>query len=179
MKKTNILYILALSIFFGCSTPKFYNEVKSTFVKPNNDIIKLQGTPNEKLVLKRLEQELKTTEHIILVYVPSTSFSNDSFISLVYDFDNRRYYYVDAENGKLLVKPEHINPKDDYRKFVLQKYLGGKSDYLKELGEVSNHSGVQTTEAIYDIDLKNNNVKKVTYKSFLFMNGKPTKDVNQ
>ncbi|WP_133240861.1 hypothetical protein [Marixanthomonas spongiae] len=68
-------------------------------------------------------------------------------------------------------------PNDNYYKFVIDNFRNRKIDYLKKLGEISNLSGYTANESIYGINLKSGAKKRYTFRGFLFMNGKPTRDI--
>jgi len=68
-------------------------------------------------------------------------------------------------------------PNDNYYKFIIDNYREGNIEYLKKLGELSNHSGYRTGEVIYEIDLNSGSKKREVFKDILFLNGKPILEV--
>ncbi|TPD69789.1 hypothetical protein FJA49_07735 [Flavobacterium microcysteis] len=180
---TRILYILLLSIsFIGCSTPKFYTEIATMQKEIRDDIDKAEGNPqNEvrikgynmnKLVLKKMRNELKNTNHILYYYSPDPSFSSNKFWFIIYDVDNKVYYNIENNdfNNKqidLIEKTDKLSEK--FALFVFNNYMNNNCELLKSKGNV-NISGVRTYEAIYEINLTNKENKHCYFKNFLLMN---------
>jgi len=183
MKIKILLPALITLICFGCTTPKFYAELTSTYPKgkQDDDVMNAPISPH-KLVLNALRDELQNTEHIIYHYSPYPEWDSKEFSGAVYDVEKDKYYYFENSKEhpkKLSVSENYQYPNDNYYKFVIDNFRKGRIDYLKKLGETSNLSGYTAHDAIYDIDLKNGTSKRYTFGDFLFMNGKPTKDVEE
>ncbi len=185
-KMTRILYILLLSIsFIGCSTPKFYTEIATMQKEIRDDIDKDEGNPQSevrikgynmnKLVLKKMRDELKNTNHILYYYSPDSSFSSNKFWFTIYDVDNKIYYSLENNdlNNKqidLIKKTDNLDdPSDGYALFVFNNYINNNCELIKNKGNV-NISGARTYEAIYEIDLTNKENKYCYFKNFLLMN---------
>lgn len=183
MKTRILLLALTISICFGCTAPKFYTELISTYPSgKKDDYVMNSSISPHKLVLNALKDKLQNTAHIIYHYAPNPEWDSKEFSGVVYDVENDKYYYFENSKEhprKLSVSENYQHPDDNYYKFVIDNFRKGKIDYLKKLGEISNLSGYTAHEAIYDIDLKNGTNKRYTFGDFLFMNGKPTKDVNK
>ncbi|MCF6167976.1 hypothetical protein [Lutibacter sp.] len=180
--KISLISLLFILLCLGCATPKFYQEILSTYPKGKKDdfILKSSISPH-KIVFKSLKDELKNSSHIIYHFSPNAEWYSKEFSGVIYDVDNNRYYYFENSNKhprKITVSEEYPYPEDNYYKFVIDNFRNGKIDYLKKLGEISGHSGYRTNEVIYDINLKKNSYNRYTFEDFLFMNGKPTKDIN-
>jgi len=185
--KLTILIILVISII-SCGTPKFYNEIKSTYEsydflvsKYGKEAVNKSSYDPHKLVLNKLSSYLHNSNHIIYHYSRTTTkWKGKEFSGVVYDVDNNKYYYVynnEITPRKIKVDFVYMNQDDNYYKFIIQNYLKGKIDYLKKLGEFSNHSGYRISEVIYDINLKYDTIQKHVFSDFFFMDGKPTLDI--
>lgn len=182
MKNRILLSAVIILICFGCKAPKFYTELVSTYPSgKQDDYIMNSSISPHKLVLNALKEELQNTKHIIYHYAPDSEWNSEKFSGVVYDVENDKYYYFENSKEhprKLSVSEKYQYPDDNYYKFIIDNFRDGKIDYLKKLGETSNLSGYTAHEAIYDIDLKNGTNKRYTFGDFLFMNGKPTKDIS-
>ena len=169
--------IVTTFFLFGCSTPKFYSEIASTY--PGG--LKKSKFGPERMILNHLQSELLLTERIIMHYSPFPEWDSSLFSGVVYIPEIQKYYYYrnSEENPRdLIVTTFYSSPKDNYYKFIVENYLEGRTEYLQKLGEISNHSGIRTSEVIYDIDLTTGKYLRYVFRDFLFMNGSPTKDVN-
>ena len=155
-------------IFLGCSTPKFYSELKSTYKDKKID------TREDKEVLKKLKAELNNSSHIIYVYMPGYTATSDMTRGFIYDVDNAQYYNIIFNGGKDIDISETEYQKETYEIFVIEKYLIGEYEYLKKLNEKYFTSKGKTTNTIYDINLKTNEYKRFVFYNFPFDNGKPS-----
>ena len=176
MKKRILISSILLLAFVSCSSPKFFKEINSTYNTEEGS--KRSSFDPHKLVLNKLEKELKNTDHIIYYFSPSNDWNSNVFSGALFDMDSKLYFYFEnTKNNPRKVKISRVFgfPNDNYYKFVIDKYMEGEIEYLKKLGK-SNISGVRTTQTIYDIDLIGSKVKKETFKNFLFLNGKPIND---
>ena len=166
----------------SCSPPKFYNEIESTYEKEINRNLFMNSAINpHKIIFKTLKKELKDSKHIIYLYSPSSNWDSKVFSGAVYDIDNNMYYYFNNSESrplKLTVSQTHSYSDDNYCRFVIDNFINGNIGYLKKLGQISNHSGIRTEQVIFDVNLSEGKSSKYTFSDFLFMNGKPTKDVN-
>lgn len=183
MKTRTLLSALIVLICFGCATSKFYPEVISAYslARQVDSVPKLTLTTH-KIILRKLKEELKNVDHIIYLYSPYPEWNSKKFSGVVYDVDNKRYYYFKNSKEhprKLSVTENYPYPNDNYYKFAIDNFRKGRIDYLKKLGKASNLSGIRTTTVIYDINLKKGTNKRYTFQDFLFMNGKPTTDVEE
>lgn len=179
-KKFIILCLLLFIICFGCTNPRFYSEVLTAYNKEVNGAAILSNDQH-KLVFKSLDDELKNVEHIIYHYSPYPEWNSKQFSGAIYDLSNDKYYYFENSKKhprKLAISEKYPYPKDNYHKFIIDNFRNGKIDFLKKLGEISGHSGIRTREVIYDINLKEKSHDRYTFEDFLFMNGKPTKNVD-
>lgn len=185
MRKIVIVFGVICFILSSCSSPKFFTEIKSTY-KSKEDLVKEYGVESvskskfdpHKLILSKLSEKLKKTNHIIYYYSPENTWNSDKFYGAIFDVQNNKYiYFENKENRprKLIITDTFEYPDDNYYKFVIEKFREGKIEYLKKLGN-NNISGVRTIEIIYDINLTSEKTKKITFQNFLFMNGKPTSD---
>ena len=184
--KTKILipYLFVLFIFYGCSTPKFYNELHSAFLKdtPPSGNYKISEKRMTRRVLRKNCRHLKNSNHIILLVALYSEWNTKKFMGAVYDVTNEKYYSFD--NGKnplkrLIITEEDFHTIDDSFKFVIKNYIEGKVEYIKKLGELGVTSGINTTETIYEINLKEEKNEIHSIKSILFMDGKPTIDIEE
>lgn len=183
--------LLFISLFFiGCSTPRFYPEIASTYEnydtlvsKHGKEAVSKSSFDSHKLVMRKLSSYLKNSDHIIYHYSRTTrKWRGKEFSGVVYDVDNKKYYYFknsEEHPRKLSVTENYPYPNDNYYKFVIDNFRKGRIDYLKKLGEASNLSGIRTTKVIYDINLRKGTNKRYNFRDFLFMNGKPTRDVEE
>lgn len=185
--RVQILFLIVLSICYGCSTPKFYNEIKSTYESYDTlvsiygkDAVRKSSFDPHKLVMKKLSSYIQNSNHIIYHYSRTTrKWKGNEFSGVVFDVENNKYYYVtNSENRprKIQMDTVYKYPDDNYYKFNIDNYRQGKIDYLKKLGEISNHSGYRTSEVIYDINLKSDTMQRHTFEDFLFLDGKPVFD---
>lgn len=181
MKIKILLPTLAILICFGCTTSKFYAELISTYpTGKQDDYLMNSSISPHKLVLNKLKDELRNTQHIIYHYSPYPEWNSKKFSGVIYDVEMDKYYYFENSEEhpkKLSVSEKYQYPDDNYYKFVIDNFRKGKIDYLKKLGETSNLSGYTAHDAIYDIDLKKGISNRYTFGDFLFMNGKPTNDI--
>jgi len=180
--KISLINLLLILVCLGCTTPKFYTEITSTYPKEKKDdyLLKSSIKPH-KIVFRTLEDKLKNSKHIIYHYAPNAEWDSKEFSGVVYDVDNNKYYYFENSKkhpSKLIVSDVYQYPNDNYYKFVIDNFRNGKIEYLKKLGEISGHSGVRTEEVIYDINLNEKKSNRYVFQDFLFMNGKPTKDID-
>lgn len=182
-KMTKILYVLLLSMsFIGCSTPKFYTEIARMQKEIRDDIDKAEGnTPNEvrikgydmnKLVLKKMRNELKNTNHILYYNSPNSSFSSNKFWFTIYDVDNKVYYSLENNDSykkqiDLIEKKDNLS--DKFALYIFNNYMNNNCELLKNKGNV-NISGVRTYEAIYEINLTNKENKHCYFKNFISIN---------
>src|SRR5690606_9910787 len=92
--KRYILLLFVISLI-SCGTPKFYNEIISTYPEGKQDdyIMKSSIKPH-KLVLRKLEKSLKNSNHIIYHYAPDATWYSKEFSGVVFDVENNKYYYV-------------------------------------------------------------------------------------
>lgn len=181
--KIQILCLIVLSICYGCSTPKFYNEIISTYPEGKQDdyVMKSSIKPH-KLVLRKLEKSLKNSNHIIYHYVPEATWYSKEFSGIVFDVENNKYYYFTNSRNrprKVQVDTVYKYSNDNYYKFIIENYCQGKIDYLKKLGKISNHSGYRTSVVIYDINLKSDTIQRYTFRDFLFLDGKPLIEIEE
>lgn len=183
-------YILFLiSVFFiGCSTPRFYPEIASTYEnfdtlvsKHGKEAVSKSSFDPHKLVMRRLSSYLKNSDHIIYHYSRTTrKWRGKEFSGVVFDALNNNYFYVgNSENRprRIQVDTVYKYPDDNYHKFIIDNYREGKMEYLQKLGEAAGHSGIRSCELIFDINLKTNTIQKHMFRDFLFMEGKPVLDV--
>lgn len=182
MKTRFIITCMLILLSLGCVIPKFHPEIVSTYPEGKKDdyIMKSSISPH-KIVFRTLKSRLKNSEHIIYYYSPDAEWYSKEFSGVVYDVNNYKYYYFEnseKQPRKLIVSESFPYPDDNYYKFVIDNYRNGKIDYLKKLGEASNHSGYRTSEVLYDINLNTGKSNRYVFKDFLFMNGKPTKNVD-
>ncbi len=187
--RIQILLLIVLSICYGCSTPKFYNEIKSTYEsydtlvsKYGKEAVSESSFDPHKLVMKKLSSYIQNSNHIIYYYSRSTrKWKGKEFSGVVFDVENNKYYYVTNSEKrrprKIQIDTVYEYPDANYYKFIIDNYRQGKIEYLKKLGEISGHSGIRSWELIYDIDLNSNTVQKHTFEDILFMDGKPMMDV--
>ena len=174
MKFNILISFVVMLTFSNCKAPKFYEEI-SKFEQEAG----LNFNPYQ-LVLKEINKKHETSNHIIFQYSPKPEWNSKEFSGVIYDVDQNNYYYfknTEKKPKKIIVKESYPFPEDNYYKFVIDNYLNGKIEYLQKLGEASQLSGITTTNVIYDIDLSLEKVKRFTYKDFLFMDGKPTKEL--
>lgn len=172
-----------LVCFFGhsCGSPKFYNEIKSLYKEENNDerdnidsntlfIYNTKDTNIDKLFLKSVEDDIKHTNHIIYFYVPDNSIPIQKYYGVIYDVDHTLYYILAYEksNKNVVLKTISDSLNDEYYKFVFENYLNNNCHYLKELGELSDHSGVRTYQAIYEVNKKDNKINKCVFRDIFF-----------
>ena len=155
-------------LFLGCTTPKFYSELKSTYNGKKTD------TREDKEVLKKLKTELNNSSHIIYVYMPDYTAASDMNRGFIYDVDNAQYYNIIFNEGKNIDISKTEYPKGTYEIFIIEKYLIGEYDYLKKLNEKYFTSKGKTTNTIYDINLKTNEYKRFVFYNFPFEDGKPS-----
>lgn len=179
-------YILIFIVIFftGCSTPKFYSEIKSTYEsyqtlvsEYGKEAVSKSSFDPHKLVMKKLSSYLQDSNHIIYHYAISTKkWQGNEFSGVVFDIENNKYYYVtnsEKRPRKIQMDTIYKHPDNNYYKFIIDNYRQGKIEYLKKLGEASRHSGIGTWEVIYDIDLSTNSVQKHTFRDILFLDNKP------
>lgn len=181
-----ILIVFAFSVI-SCKTPKFYDEIKSTYdsydvlvVKYGKESVRRSTYDAHKLVMKKLSPYLQNSDHIIYHFSPASKWKGREFSGAVYDVDNKKYYYVNNHSGSseiVHVDTVYKYPEENYYKFIIDNYREGKIEYLKELGEKSNHSGIRTWEVIYDVDLRSGVEQKHTFRDFLFIDNKPLQDI--
>jgi len=182
--RIQILFLIVLYFCYGCSTPKFYKEIKSTYEsydtlisKYGKEAVSKRSFDPHKLVMKKLSGYLQHSNHIIYHYSRTTrKWKGNEFSGVVFDIENNKYYYVtnsEKQPRKIQVDTAYKYPEDNYYKFIIENYRQGKIEYLKKLGETSNISGYRTNEVIYDIDLKSETIQKHMFRDFLFMEGKP------
>ena len=176
------LILTATLICARCAPPKFYNEIESSYQKEvNRSFLGNSPIKPHKIIFKTLKKELINTKHIIYCYSPDPSWDSKVFSGAVYDVDNKTYYYFKNSESRpleLTVSQTHYYSDDNYYSFVIDNFINGKIGYLKNLGQISNHSGIRTEQAIFEVNLREGKSSKDTFSDFLFMNGKPTKDVN-
>ena len=183
MRKYLLFIILIILICWSCATPKFSDAIKSTYLNEINPVfpLKSQGNPHSK-VFKTFRNELKNSKHIVYLYAPNNDWNNKDFSGAIYDVENSKYYYFQSNLSnslKMTVIQNYSFPDDNYYRFVIDNFINGKKSYLEELGQISNHSGVRTKQIIFDLNLRTGKSVKFIFKDFLFMNGKPTKDIDK
>lgn len=183
MKKHILFLILTTALICcSCAPPKFYNEIESTYQKEVNRSFLLNSSMKpHKIIFKTLKKELIDSNHIIYFYSPDSNWDSKVFSGAVYDVDNNMYYYFNNSESRpleLTISHTHSYSGDNYYNFVIDNFRNGKIGYLKKLGQISNHSGIRTEQAIFDVNLREGKSSNYTFRDFLFMNGKPTNDVN-
>lgn len=179
-RKVNLYSFLLLLILFSCSSPKFYNEINYMEKSVKNEITKnkdksinmsIKNYDINKLVLKKLKNELSKTNHIIFFYSPETSFTSRKTTVIIYDVENEIYYSVENSNEKpkqvKIVDISH-NLKDSYYNYIFNNYLDNNCEILKKKSDVK-ISGVGVYEAVYEINLEHNENKMCVFKNFPFM----------
>ncbi len=178
--EVKILYAIILICISSCSTPKFYSEITTMQEEIQSDInkqsdsskkIKIKECDMNKLVLNKLKDELKSTNHIIYYYSPDTSLSSEKIWVTIYDSENKIYYSLESnsKNPKqidLIEKGNQLN--DKHTSFVFDNYFENNCDFLKKKGEVK-LSGIRAYEAIYEVNLKDKENKNCYFKNFILL----------
>lgn len=175
MKYFKFLFLLFSLV--GCSTPKFYNEIVSTYPPgKQDDYVMGSSIQPYKIILRKLINDLKDSHHIIFHYTIDPEWYSKGFAGAVYDVDQKKYFYFsnsDRHPRKVEVDTVYKFPDDNYYKFVIDKYRTGEIGYLKELTKGTLISGFWADDVIYEIDLKSNLKRREVFEHILFMDGKP------
>lgn len=178
--KLNLLYILLFMSLYGCSVPKFYNEINEMQknikyeTEKNNEAvisIKTQSYNMNKLVFNKLKKELTKTNHIIYLYSADASFTSKKYWFIVYDVDNNIYYNIENKDANSkTIKIVEVNDylKDNYYRFIFDSYLNDQCELLKQKGNTK-LSGVRTYEAIYEVNLENKENRSCYFRNFLYL----------
>src|SRR5690606_42071780 len=92
----SLISLLLILVCLGCTTPKFYTEIESTYSKEKkDDYVSKSSIKHHKIVFGALKDKLKNSEHIIYHYAPNAEWNRIESSGVVYDVDNSKYYYLE------------------------------------------------------------------------------------
>lgn len=180
------LVLLLIGCFTACTAPKFYKEIKEIDKEQINRSkedrriweIKKDHIDIDKYFLRFLKEELKDTNHIYYWCLPMMDNAGfDRIDACIYDVDNNKYYYL--TNNDYFSKKINIQDVSEemvllYYKIIYEHFTNGNCEKLKALGELgTDASTLLGTQAIYEIDLKNNFIKKCSFLEILDQNYYP------
>lgn len=176
-----ILYLILLIFFCNCSTPKFYDELNLMQREVQKDIngttnrvnaITINGIDFNKLILIKLTDKLKSTNHIIYYYCSDTSLSSGKIWVTIYDVDKKKYYSLenqDSNKREIVLTALEERLLDKNTSFIFDTFISNDCKLLKANEEVK-ISGVRSYEAIYEINLKNMEFRSCYFKNFILFN---------
>lgn len=109
--KPYILLVFVVSLLASCGTPKFYDEIKSTYenydalvAKYGKESVTKNTFDPHKLVMKKLNNHLQKANHIIYHFSPTTrKWKGKEFSGVVFDVENNKYYYVTNSEKNLVI----------------------------------------------------------------------------
>jgi hypothetical protein len=161
-----IIYLLLISMNLGCKSPSFYNRLTSI------DKANLKRDHLDQVVFDMLQDSLIGSDHLIYIYnhinhLPIVG--TKDFDALVYDYRQNKTFYIRNKDLKSLdIKLEKYKSDFNMINSILKYYLADKISYLKSFENTDISEGGLWITYLYDIDLKQNQIKKYTLESMTF-----------
>lgn len=171
MKNKFVLILLLSFLMTKCASPKFYNEIKSTYPAYKEGKRHFKNDVN-KIVLKYASKYLEYSQHIIYfeAEVASINLDDKNYKIVIWDVKKNKYYYLSYYEGKIF---EDKHPKLEYFNFVYKYFEKDNCAQLIEYGEKSGQSGIRVPHSIYEVDLVNKAVRECTFLDIILINGLP------
>lgn len=167
-KKYLILFLVLILVNSGCNSPKFYNEINSLYNK-GNTIKNYNKKDINKELFKKIQNKLIKSNHIIYYYQPNFSISDNNFTSIVFDVDNKVFFYIKGININNIIID--TIPNSAYSKYQLDNinlYLSNQKNKLTDKGEDCDYSGVNVYDNIYEINLLKKVKNKFYFKNYFY-----------
>ncbi len=170
MNKKNLILFLITSLLFnsGCSSPKFYKEVKSLY---NKQKLVRYNTKNDinKELFRKLENKLSESNHIIYYYQPDYSTSDKNFKGIIYDIENGIYFYIKGLSINNIIID--TIPNSTYSEYELENiniFMNNQTEELTSRGENCDYSGINIYDNIYEINLEKKTKNKFYFKNYYY-----------
>lgn len=156
MPTKSLLYTVLLSfIFLSCSSSKFNKRIENINPEYSYKEIYSESSNHTKNILKKIKAELSHATHIAILYIPQKATSeNRPYSSVLYDFDNKLYYFIEGYDKNIsYIQKDIKDTPSTYYKVIFDSYFNRNLADLIYYGEFSMIDNMSTKEAIIDVSL--------------------------
>lgn len=155
MPTKSLLYTVLLSfIFLSCSSSKFNKRIENINPEYSYKEIYSESSNHSKKILKKLKAELSHVTHIAILYIPQKAISESRpYSSVLYDFDNNLYYFIEGYDKNISYIQKDIKDTSTYYKVIFDSYFNRDLADLIRYGEIPSSYNIFAKEAIIDISL--------------------------